>query len=187
MTEMYPECDAEVVWERDGVKFAIVRHNPFQTRFGHCCGYCIFPEEQLPEEYRESLGHYCGYCIFPERFLVEQGYGGMVTYVPVHGGVTYAEKREDGSMAYGFDCAHSGDEADPRCRDINWLRKECEDMAEAIKIAGRYERDYLLAQTNEDRAEVIDRYHREVEERLGRKFDLYDNFGTMLNLLAQQL
>ncbi len=36
--------------------------------------------------------HYCGYCTFPNRPVREQGYRGFMTYVPVHGGITYAEQ-----------------------------------------------------------------------------------------------
>jgi len=79
----YPECKAIVIWEKDGLVFSIVKHS--------------------------TLGHYCGYVRFPKRPVKEKEYGGILTYVPVHGGITYAKESEDGSIVYGFDCAHCDD------------------------------------------------------------------------------
>jgi hypothetical protein len=87
----YPEDKAGETWrDEGGVQYSIVRH--------------------------ERLNHYCGYCRFIERPVREVGYKGILTYVPVHGGITYANEDEDG-MVYGFDCAHAGDEG-------NFLLKE---------------------------------------------------------------
>jgi len=157
---MYPEDKAVVVWKKGKVKFALVKKDSL-----------------LPSEY------YCGYCIFPKRFLREKGYRGIVTYVPVHGGITYAEEREDGSMVYGFDCAHAGDEDKPELKNIEWLKKECEIMAKALKIARKYEKDYLLAMNDEEKAKVINKFLAEVKEKTGRELDVRDNFGVMLNLI----
>lgn len=164
--KMYPESEAKIVWKKGKVKFALV-----EKEAG------LFA----------PFSYYCGYCIFPKRFLVERGYGGIVIYVPVHGGITYAKEREDGSMVYGFDCAHVGDEDKPELKDINWLKKECEAMAKALRIAKKYEKDYLLAPNNEKRAEVIDKFLREVEEKTGKVLIIEENFGVMINLLFGML
>jgi len=143
---MYPEDAAEVVWKRGRVKFAIVRKSlPFVGEF------------------------YCGYCIFPKRFLAEKGYGGIVTYVPVHGGITYAEERKDGNMVYGFDCAHAGDENIPELKDIEWLKRECEIMAKSLNIAKKYEKRYLTATNDKEREEIIDEFLKEVMKRGGTR------------------
>lgn len=145
---------------------------------------------------RIKAGHLCGYARFPERPVREQGYDGILRYVPVHGGITYAHEGEDGSMVYGFDCAHSGDvvpiefERHPEFRERDgrvWLPDEVEvetnRMVVGIKAAAPFEERFLLASTGEERAVVLDEYH----EELGRKgiaFDLSDNFGAMIGVLG---
>lgn len=157
-TDCYPESKAVKVWEYDdGVVYSIVPY-----------------------------GHYCGYCRFPKRPLIEQGYNGIAAYVPVHGGITYAEEAKDGSMVYGFDCAHSGDEERPELRDLAWLSKECERMAEGVKLAAEYEKRYLTSVTNEETAKVLDEYHTKLRDK-GITFDLRDNFGAMLRVLCGNL
>jgi len=127
--------------------------------------------------------HYCGYCTFPKRITKESGYGGILTYVPVHGGITFAEQSEDG-MRYGFDCAHAGDDMDPKTWDEVWLVGQCELMANGIIVAAQFEDEYLLAEGDvKKRADVLDRYH----ASLGASFDIRDNFGAMINLLAGEL
>jgi len=161
---MYPEDMAEIVWKKGNVKFALVKQKIIG--FGE---------------------YYCGYCIFPKRFLIERKYDGIVTYVPVHGGITFAEEREDGSMVYGFDCAHAGDEKKPELKDIEWLKRECERMAKALKIAKKYEKRYLLAKDNKERAKVIEEFLKEVKEKTGAEFKLTENFGAMINFLCGEL
>ncbi len=133
------------------------------------------------------LGHYCGYCVFPQKCVRETGYSGLLTYVPVHGGITWARENENGAMTYGFDCAHAGDEDDPRCRDLLWLKIEAERMARAVITAAKYEADYLLAADNEKKAEVIDAYHAEIAQELEIEFAVQDNFGAMINVLCGRL
>lgn len=153
----YPEDKATETWEKDGIGYSIVQHS--------------------------SYGHYCGYCRFPERPLIEEGYFGIATYVPVHGGITYAKQDVDGSMVYGFDCAHAEDDEKPETRDVEWLKAECERMAEAIKIAVRYESLYLKATNSEDRAFLIDEYCGELDG----DYDFSLNFEAMMNLLCGRL
>ena len=129
--------------------------------------------------------HWCGYVRFPTRPLIEQGYSGIATYVPVHGGITFA-RQEGETMTYGFDCMHSGDETNPKLQDQNWLRAECERMALAIIQAGKFEQDYLLAATDEARSDVLTAYHNALEAE-GILFDLRDNFGAMINVLFGSL
>jgi len=157
----YPENKAIKIWEKDGLVFSIVQH--------------------------PTLKHYCGYVRFPKRPVKEKGYEGFLVYVPVHGGITYAEQSPDGSMVYGFDCAHSNDWnlANPTGKrwTIEEVKREAEKMAEGIKLAARYERRYLRCKTNRGKAKVIDEYHRE----LGVQFDITDNFLAMLNVLFGEL
>ena len=161
MKANYPESKAETTWERDGVTYSIVQGSGF-------------------------MAHYCGYCRFAERPVKEQGYNGFLEYVPVHGGITYAGEDEDG-MVYGFDCAHAGDEREPRCWNMAWLKAECEKMAAGILAVVPFEPRYLLAASNEDRAKIIDEYHEHMEREYEARFDLRDNFGAMLNALSGSL
>jgi len=165
MPHEYPESMAVEVWTKDGLTFSVVQH--------------------------PTMGHYCGYVRFPKRPVREQGYFGILTYVPVHGGITYAEESEDGSMVYGFDCAHLGDWSPYHPEGKQWtleeVKAEAEKMAEGIKCVAKYEKRYLECVTNECKAKVIDEYHKEMKERFGIKFDLKNNFGALLNLLGGEL
>jgi len=147
-------------WEARGVRFHLVKH---------------------------PAGHYCGYCVFPERLVKEQGDSGLLTYVPVHGGITYAEETEEGRMVYGFDCAHAGDECDPRCTDELWLTHETETMAGAILIAAKHEEAYLQAGNNDAKAAAIRAFLDETVEVLERDLVVTDNFGAMINLVFGKL
>lgn len=133
---------------------------------------------------KEPLGHFCGYAKFAKRPVRERGYNGILTWAPVHGGITYAEERKDGSMVYGFDCTHAGDESNPKCEDKAWLMAECERMALSIKAVVKYEKDYLLCRSEKQKAKIIDKYHKELRMRKIADFVLTDNFGAMLNCLS---
>lgn len=143
-----------------------------------------------------SQGHLCGYARFPKRPVREQGYDGILRYVPVHGGLTYASESDDGSMVYGFDCAHAGDspplEFDkyPQYREHNghvWTEREVEIETERMVLgifaAVAVEEAFLLAADGEARAEVLDTWHDELR-KVGIDFELGDNFGAMIGALG---
>jgi len=154
-TKLYPESVATFTWEYD-------------------CKQCSL--------LMTRTGHYCGYVLFAEKPMKEPGYNGILSYVPVHGGITYA-RAEYGGMVYGFDCAHLGDEHNPDVRDISWLKEQCERLADGIVLAAEYEDRYLLAVgDNEERAIIIE----EFTQKLGG-LKVTENFGVMLNLLSGQL
>jgi hypothetical protein len=133
------------------------------------------------------LGHLCGYVRFNKRPVIEKEYGGILSYVPVHGGITYAKESKNGSMVYGFDCAHCDDENNPNCKDANWVLKEAINMGLAILIAKKHERKYLAVDGfPKKRAKIIDCFHLETKKS-GVVFDIQDNFGAMINLLSGQL
>lgn len=133
-----------------------------------------------------SMGHHCGYVAFPDRPVDESSYHGILTYVPVHGGITYA-RAKDGA-AYGFDCAHLDDEQKPWLRDVDWLTNECEHMAIAIIVASQFEDEYNANDDNETRAALLDRYYEALSEYgVGAEYHIQDNFGIMLNALAGKL
>jgi len=130
-------------------------------------------------------GHYCGYVRFARRPVIEVGYSGILDYVPVHGGITYA-KQQGRQMVYGFDCCHCDDLFKPPLRDIEWLFSECERMGNAIKIAAKFERRYLLAKTNKGKAAALDAFHAKAREA-GAHFNLSDNFMATIHVLAGDL
>ena len=130
-----------------------------------------------------TSSHYCGYVRFKERPVKEESYGGLLTYVPVHGGLTYS-REDQGGMVYGFDCAHLGDEENPWTRNLDWLRDQCQIMAEAILVATKFEDRYLLAEgNNEQRLKTITEYL----ESLDTELDISNNFGVILNILSGSL
>lgn len=152
---MYPEDVAVKTWANDIATFFIVQNPDF--------------------------GHYCGYARFASKPLKTKGYWGIVTYAPVHGGVTYAEARDDGSIVYGFDCAHRGDQSNPLLWDLDYLTNECEAMALSLVKAAEFEEEYETASSDKV-VDVINRYH----ASLGKydvRFDLSDNFGAIINFL----
>ncbi|RDI73337.1 hypothetical protein Gocc_2937 [Gaiella occulta] len=154
----YPEGSALRVWEEDGVTMSVVRHS--------------------------RMGHLCGYARFPRRPVAEDGYDGILTFVPVHGGITYAREDTDGSMVYGFDCSHYGDWTDSDRSGRVWeedeVAEETRRMARGIKAAVAFEQPYLWAATPEERASVLDDYH----ESLGEPVDISDNFGAAIKLIG---
>jgi hypothetical protein len=159
--EKYPESMAIMTWEKDGLVFSIVKH---------------------PER-----GHACGYVRFPKRPVRERGYEGILVYVPVHGGITYAKEDKDGSMVYGFDCAHSDDWSESNPHGKKWtigeIKKEIEKMAVGIQLAAKYEKRYLKAMTNKGRAKILEEYHNELKEKHGIIFNPDDNILVLLNIL----
>jgi hypothetical protein len=139
-----------------------------------------------PVKYRivqTNMGHYCGYATFEHRPLQEAGYDGIATWVPVHGGITYAVDKDDKGFTYGFDCGHAGDEHDPKTSNVDWLTTECERMALGLVIAVGFEEAFKNSKTQAGLVKIIERYH-EAMAAQGIKFDLHDNFGAMIELFG---
>lgn len=122
-------------------------------------------------------GGYNGYVTFPKRPTRETSYCGILTYVPVHGGITYTSEGEDGSMEYGFDTAHFDSENYPRT-DINWIKDQIREMTKGILRAAEVEDKYLACKTNKGKAKHAE-YVRGGEHE--------PNFGEMMNILSGQL
>lgn len=157
--KMYPADKAKLTWKVDDVTFYLVKCD------------------------REYQKHYCGYCEFPKRPVREHGYDGIITYVPVHGGITYAsENVETGTMTYGFDCAHYNDDKNPNCTDEVWLKNECEKMAKYIKAIVPFEKRYLRATTNKGKAKILQEYFDSIEFE-----GVPDSFGVHIKLLGGEL
>lgn len=164
-----------------------------------------------------ALKHWCGYVRFPKRPLQEPRFRGIVTYVPVHGGVSWAQESPDGSFVYGFDCNHNSDRerppglgnakdfmrrlrkakktrdeswlvGRPKRRTFKWLKGQVLIMAAGIQTAVRYEPAYLAAENDQQkRAEIIDQFHRYLRREALGKFVLEDNCMAMINLFGGRL
>lgn len=91
-----------------------------------------------------------GYVVFKERPVKEVGYCGILTYVPVHGGITYAD---DG--VYGFDVGHCDSDEFP-IHDREWVKGEIEKMILGIQRAAEVEAKYLRCTTNKGKAKHAD-------------------------------
>ena len=132
---IFPEDRAVIGWSQGDILFSIVEH---------------------------PIGFYCGYARFRERPTISRGYEGILSYVPVHGGITYAEQHKDGTIVYGFDCGHAGDESIPELKDIEWLKAECQRMACYIIVAATHEEKYVLARTDEEQEQAINDFLTEI-------------------------
>jgi hypothetical protein len=112
-----------------------------------------FPEEMLSglKESNHSLylalldtpmvrGNYNGYLVFPNRPVKAQSHHGILEYVPVHGGITYARQAPDGRMVYGFDTAHG---YSPRLKSVDFIVEELRYMLAGILKAAEVEPVYL--------------------------------------------
>ncbi len=160
--------------------------------------------ETLPDFARRSLQRErpCGYVRINRRLFRELDYGGLLTYVPVHGGISYRAHDHEGCMIYGFDCNHAGDEQ--REFTTEWVKRETEALATGLLVAVRFEAAYLARASVgtgkvpkwrrrrrrkqlRARARIIDRFHQALRACGGPRFDLQDNFGAMINLLGGRL
>lgn len=138
----------------------------------------IVPHPMRGNTHMRGLCGLNGYAVYPKRPLREQGYGGVVTYVPVHGGITYAEEDALG-MVYGFDTGHCDSDSFP-LEDPDWIKEQLSYMIRGIAVAAEVEAEYLLASTNEEKAALCDRICKAQPEQ-------WRNMGTMINLLCGRL
>lgn len=154
--ENYPASEAIEEGEIDGYRYWIVDNS------------------------KRGMCGYNGYVAFPKRPTIEEGYGGILTYVPVHGGITYASEGKFG-MVYGFDTAHSDSEEKPRM-DKKWIKMQCEKMIKGILKAAEVEKKYLTAKKQETKA----KYAQVVLDTDETKEDHY-NFGIGIAALSGRL
>lgn len=156
---MYPEDQACEKWEKNGLKMSLLIH--------------------------PIGGHYCGYVRFPKRLMQEPEYRGLLTYVPVYGGITYAEEDQN-SMVYGFDCNHGESDRNPNLRNRKWLKQEVEKMAIGIVTAAEFEPSYLAADDNEERFNVIRQFHQALKDK-SIEFNPQENLGALINIIFDEL
>ena len=119
-----------------------------------------------------------GYALFPKRPVREVGYAGIISYVPVHGGITFAHECDDG-IIYGFDTGHC-DSGEYPINDKDWIKGQITIMIQGIKLAATLEDKYLRCKTNKGRAKYADKL-------LDLQRDQSRSFGVCLNLLSGKL
>lgn len=177
--DRYPDAKACRTWEQDDKILYVLQGKR--------------PPCEIADRLSMPTSWYCGYVRFPKRPVKEAGYGGIMRYVPVHGGITYAEEDPDGSMVYGFDCNHATDQGllIPGEKRIIWTEDlaaaECEKMIVGIVVAAEFEEPYLKAPTQNARAKVLDMYHEELRRLFGHDFEVTDNLGAMISVLTGNL
>lgn len=121
---------------------------------------------------------YNGYIVFPKRPVKEKGYEGILSYVPVHGGITYANQDKLG-MVYGFDVCHFNSDEIPKT-DPKWVKEQCKIMLMGILKASEVEKKYKKVKSNEEKAEHIQKVADvNPTNNIG--------FGAMINLLSGKL
>jgi hypothetical protein len=78
-----------------------------------------------------------GYVAFPKRRAphIPPGTGSLTSYIPVHGGVTYASK-DSFAAVWGFDTMHSGSEHEPR-GDKDWILANCVILYRGLLLAAK--------------------------------------------------
>lgn len=121
----------------------------------------------------------CGYIVFKERPVTELDYNGVLTYVPVHGGITYCEHDDEIGSVYGFDTAHCDSHEFPR-EDNTWMKKEITLMLHGILRAAEVESKYLSAASNRTKAIQCDYIQ-------GPGFHGHPSMGVMLSILSGEL
>jgi hypothetical protein len=137
----------------------------------------------LTSDNPELITQFNGYCRFKTKPVMESGYNGILSYVPVHGGITYAHHKH-GVSVYGFDTAHAGDDENPMVRNAEWVEFQSRLMAVSIRIAARFEEEYNRYRCNYARADVIERFHKEIYKQTSQRFVITNNFGAMINVLS---
>lgn len=129
----------------DGYEYWITS-NPMYERMRESCPSII------PDEFRDHIldifSGYNGYIVFPKRPVQEKDRDGIIQYVPVHGGITYAHESID-CMVYGFDTAHFNSHPDTK-KSLAWIKAWIMIMLDGIKIAADLEDVFLAADGDEE-------------------------------------
>ena len=129
---------------------------------------------------KSPYGGLNGYLYFKKRPVREKGYDGILAYVPVHGGITYATGEKDGSIVYGFDTAHCDSHDFPRFNS-EWIKGQLRIMLKGILKAKSVELKYLKAIKQNTKAKYADMVWR------GEEHNNTYNFSILLNLLSGKL
>lgn len=129
-----------------------------------------------------SMCGYSGYVCFKGRPVIEPDYEGILSYIPVFGGITYCHHDIIGSV-YGFDTSHHGAERHP-IRDKEWTRSQIDIMSRGILYASSIEEAYLKADgDNDTRAALLEPIAALVDGPIHEKLGM----GGLIKLLWGEL
>lgn len=126
-----------------------------------------------------------GYVWFPKRHApaLPVDTHGIVKYIPVHGGVTYACKDATG-VVYGFDTGHFNSEKLPRT-DPDWMRYQCHVLYMGLEVAAELWPEYRRAGF-ERRKELASKVF-EVDEAASGTVPDRLGFEALLSLLCGRI
>jgi len=127
-----------------------------------------------------GMGGLNGYVRYKKRPVVEGGYGGILTYVQVHGGITYVDENE-GGITYGFDTGHI-DSHKYLISSPAWIKEQIEIMIRGIETARKVEKRYLLAKTQKTKAKYAQMVF---DSSPGNNNS--PNLMTMINILVRRI
>jgi len=157
-SDKFPDKKADIIWRDKKVIFYLVHNNidglSMQERMLFMLAHSVAPA------FSSITGQkwWNGYCRFKESPTMSKSICGLLAFVPVYGGLNYAEADEDNSITFGFS-TNSGMMWDvheySKTNDLAWLKKECCIMAKAIKIASRHEEDYAFAANGQARMKIV--------------------------------
>lgn len=120
---MYPEYDAVVRWQKDGIQYSIVYH----SHLDHVSLEAVAEYERLVNHLNGILDPWlCGYARFTPPVIVDR------YEIDVYGGITFVEGDSE-TIVYRFDCNHVFDEARIECMSLEGLMQECERMGKQIQ------------------------------------------------------
>jgi hypothetical protein len=162
---------------REGVECFIVQ-NELEGYVRMCA--LLGQEPSLPQYW------WCGYVRMNRAMFAVPGYKGLLTYVPVSGGITLKAEDSEGCIIYGYDTNHAWDHAKAGFWTPETMTEETNRFATGLICAAKYETAYLEARTEKGKAQIIDLFHAELRES-GIEFKLTENFGAMLNVLFGKL
>lgn len=162
---------------REGVE-CFICHNELKE-YAQVCAV-LGHEPMIPQFW------WCGYVRINRAMFAVPDYKGLLTYVPVSGGITLKCEDSEGCIIYGYDTNHAWDHEKPGYWTEQTMTDETNRFACALIVATRYETAYLEAPTSEARAQIIELYHAELREH-AIEFELTENFGAMINVLFGKL
>lgn len=132
-----------------------------------------------------------GYAFFEGGPLPSAGpdfWGGLLGYVPVHGGITFARRHQEvvagrseptAGIVYGFDTAHI--DSDPMLStNTIWLKQEIEWLIRGIEKATMVEPRYLAADSDDARMSIAQEVYDVRPAAIGRQLGV----TGMLSLLS---
>ena len=127
-----------------------------------------------------------GYVAFDKRHAprVGDGTGNIVQYIPVHGGVTYAEK-DSYAAVWGFDTMHCRSEEEPRT-DPAWILANCYVLYRGLKLGAELWPEFRRANCAR-RAELAQQLIDLNEEQSGQPLHQRLGFEALINLMTGQV